>query len=44
MKTAIDAKDFKEIKQQAHLIKGNAGHCRATKLHYAAYYMHEAFQ
>ena len=36
---AIEERSLENIHHQAQLIKSIAGHCKASKLHYAAYYL-----
>ena len=35
----VDAKDYKQIKEEAHKLKGASAYIGAGRIHYACYYM-----
>lgn len=41
---AVETKDWNQMKIKAHSLKGACGYVGASRLHYACYFIQEAFQ
>lgn len=44
IKDAIKAKDYEQMNHGAHALKGASGYVGASRIHYACYYIQEAYQ
>ena len=43
LKTVYEQRDYVELKNLVHILKGSSGYVGAGRLHYACYYIQESF-